>query len=144
MGAVGGDFADGGAGLPGALPIAIPRASVNAMGIESPVHLLFIAAVALIVLGPKRLPDVARALGKGVREFREAMDLGTREGPQAPAQPAPPQAPGVAAPPAAPLPAQPPAAVLTAPAPAPGRTGEQAAPAPQAQPAASAETELDG
>lgn len=43
------------------------------MGIESPVHLLFIGAVALLVLGPKRLPEVARALGKGMREFREAM-----------------------------------------------------------------------
>jgi sec-independent protein translocase protein TatA len=44
-----------------------------AMGIENPVHLLFIAAVALIVLGPKRLPEVARALGHGIREFREAI-----------------------------------------------------------------------
>ncbi|MGH2879932.1 MAG: Sec-independent protein translocase subunit TatA/TatB [Solirubrobacteraceae bacterium] len=44
------------------------------MGIESPVHLLFLAAVALVVLGPKRLPELARALGKGVREFREAID----------------------------------------------------------------------
>ena len=43
------------------------------MGIESPVHLLFIGAVALVVLGPKRLPELARALGKGMREFREAM-----------------------------------------------------------------------
>lgn len=43
------------------------------MGIENPVHLLFIGAVALIVLGPKRLPDLARALGKGMREFREAL-----------------------------------------------------------------------
>lgn len=43
------------------------------MGIENPVHLLFIAAVALIVLGPKRLPEVARALGHGIREFREAI-----------------------------------------------------------------------
>ena len=45
-----------------------------AMGIESPVHLLFLGAVALIVLGPKRLPELARALGKGMREFREAID----------------------------------------------------------------------
>jgi sec-independent protein translocase protein TatA len=43
------------------------------MGIENPVHLLFIAIVALVVLGPKRLPELARALGKGVREFREAI-----------------------------------------------------------------------
>jgi len=43
------------------------------MGIENPVHLLFIGAVALVVLGPKRLPELARALGKGMREFRQAM-----------------------------------------------------------------------
>jgi sec-independent protein translocase protein TatA len=43
------------------------------MGIENPVHIIFIAAVALVVLGPKRLPEMARALGKGMREFREAM-----------------------------------------------------------------------
>jgi TatA/E family protein of Tat protein translocase len=51
------------------------------MGIESPVHLLFIAVVALIVLGPKRLPRLARALGQGIREFRGALE-------QAGAQPA--------------------------------------------------------
>jgi sec-independent protein translocase protein TatA len=45
------------------------------VGIESPVHLLFLGAVALMVLGPKRLPELARALGKGVREFRQAIDL---------------------------------------------------------------------
>lgn len=43
------------------------------MGIESPIHLLFLGVVALIVLGPKRLPELARALGKGMREFREAL-----------------------------------------------------------------------
>ena len=43
------------------------------MGIENPIHLLFIAAIALIVLGPKRLPDIARSLGHGMREFRAAM-----------------------------------------------------------------------
>jgi sec-independent protein translocase protein TatA len=46
------------------------------MGIENPVHLLFIAAVALIVLGPKRLPELARAVGKAAREFRESMNDG--------------------------------------------------------------------
>lgn len=45
------------------------------MGIESPTHLLFVGAIALIVLGPKRLPELARALGKGMREFRQAMSL---------------------------------------------------------------------
>ncbi len=55
------------------------------MGIESPVHLLFIAAVALIVLGPKRLPELARALGRGIREFREALN-GEEEHPDPPPQ----------------------------------------------------------
>jgi TatA/E family protein of Tat protein translocase len=53
------------------------------MGIESPVHLLFIAVVALVVLGPKRLPELARALGKGVREFRGAMEAGEHDHEQA-------------------------------------------------------------
>jgi sec-independent protein translocase protein TatA len=44
------------------------------MGIENPVHLIFLAAVALIVLGPKRLPELARAAGKGMREFRESLN----------------------------------------------------------------------
>ena len=46
------------------------------MGIENPVHLLFIAVVALLVLGPKRLPGLARALGHGIREFRDAIGQG--------------------------------------------------------------------
>ncbi len=35
-------------------------------------ELLVILVVALIVLGPKRLPDVAKALGRGLAEFRKA------------------------------------------------------------------------
>lgn len=37
-------------------------------------ELLVILVVALVVIGPKRLPDIARALGKGMREFRRATD----------------------------------------------------------------------
>src|SRR5260370_874283 len=59
------------------------------MGIENPVHLLFIAVVALVVLGPRRLPELARALGKGVREFREAIGQGTHDADPA-AEPVPP------------------------------------------------------
>jgi TatA/E family protein of Tat protein translocase len=54
------------------------------MGIENPVHLLFIVVVALVVLGPKRLPEVARALGKGMREFRQAMSGEGEEGSEKP------------------------------------------------------------
>jgi sec-independent protein translocase protein TatA len=44
------------------------------MGLENPVHLLFVAIIALVVLGPKRLPEVARAFGKGLREFRTTIN----------------------------------------------------------------------
>jgi len=59
------------------------------MGIESPVHLLFILAVALVVLGPKRLPELARAIGKGVREFRGALEQGQSEPADEPVEPEP-------------------------------------------------------
>jgi sec-independent protein translocase protein TatA len=41
--------------------------------IIQPTHLLFILVVALLVLGPKRLPEVGRSLGKGIRDFRGAL-----------------------------------------------------------------------
>jgi Tat protein translocase TatB subunit len=37
-------------------------------------ELILILVVALIVIGPKRLPDLARALGKAMGEFRRATD----------------------------------------------------------------------
>lgn len=37
-------------------------------------ELLLILVIALIILGPKRLPDIARALGKGLNEFRKAAN----------------------------------------------------------------------
>ena len=41
--------------------------------IIQPTHLIFILVVALIVLGPKRLPEVGRSLGRGLRDFRQGM-----------------------------------------------------------------------
>ena len=41
--------------------------------IFQPTHLIFIFVVALLVLGPKRLPEVGRSLGKGIRDFKGAM-----------------------------------------------------------------------
>jgi len=37
-------------------------------------ELLMILVVALLVIGPKKLPDLARSLGKGLAEFRKATD----------------------------------------------------------------------
>jgi sec-independent protein translocase protein TatA len=38
-----------------------------------PLELLVILAVALIVLGPQRLPEAARSVGRGMRELRESI-----------------------------------------------------------------------
>lgn len=85
------------------------------MGIENPVHLLFIAAVALVVLGPRRLPELARSLGRGIREFREAMSDGSAT--SAPHTPAPSATAAPHEP--APSPVVPAEAVVVAPPPAP-------------------------
>ena len=37
-------------------------------------EIAIILAIALIVLGPKKLPELARSLGKGLKEFRKATD----------------------------------------------------------------------
>lgn len=40
----------------------------------APLELLLILVVALIVLGPQRLPEAARSLGKGMRELKESLN----------------------------------------------------------------------
>lgn len=39
----------------------------------SPVQILLVLAIALVVFGPKRLPELARSVGRGVREFKEGI-----------------------------------------------------------------------
>jgi sec-independent protein translocase protein TatA len=41
--------------------------------ILQPTHLLFVLVIALLVLGPKRLPEVGRSLGRTMRDFRSAI-----------------------------------------------------------------------
>ncbi|MBV8940878.1 MAG: twin-arginine translocase TatA/TatE family subunit [Solirubrobacterales bacterium] len=41
--------------------------------IFQPTHLLFLLVIVLLVLGPKRLPEVARSLGRGFRDFKDAI-----------------------------------------------------------------------
>jgi len=41
--------------------------------ILQPTHLIFILVIALLVLGPKRLPEVGRSLGRSMHDFRNAI-----------------------------------------------------------------------
>jgi sec-independent protein translocase protein TatA len=43
-------------------------------GLLQPTHLLVIMIVALFVFGPKRLPELGKGLGDGIKSFKKAMD----------------------------------------------------------------------
>ena len=49
------------------------------MDLLSPVHLGIILIVALLIFGPKRLPELGHGLGKTIRDFRKAMQENTVE-----------------------------------------------------------------
>jgi len=38
-----------------------------------PMELVVVLIIALVVLGPKRLPEAGRAIGKGMREFKDSI-----------------------------------------------------------------------
>ena len=42
-------------------------------------EMLVLLAIALIVLGPKKLPDAGRALGNGLREFKDSISGGSKD-----------------------------------------------------------------
>ena len=42
-------------------------------GLLSPTHLVFILLIVLILFGPGKLPELGKGLGKGIREFKDAM-----------------------------------------------------------------------
>ena len=42
-------------------------------GLFQPTHLLIILGIALLVLGPKKIPELARGIGEGIRGFKSAV-----------------------------------------------------------------------
>ncbi|GAC1456007.1 MAG: sec-independent protein translocase protein TatAY [Gemmatimonadaceae bacterium] len=48
-------------------------------GLFQPLHLLIIAFIALIVFGPKRLPELGKGMGQAIRGFKESMRDGGEE-----------------------------------------------------------------
>ncbi|HEX3804407.1 MAG TPA: twin-arginine translocase TatA/TatE family subunit [Solirubrobacteraceae bacterium] len=43
------------------------------MGLENPIHLALLLMIVLLVFGAKRLPEMGRSLGTGLRGFKEAV-----------------------------------------------------------------------
>ena len=44
-----------------------------------PMELVIVLVIALLVIGPKRLPEVGKSLGKGMREFKESISGDNRD-----------------------------------------------------------------
>ncbi len=42
-------------------------------GLLQPTHLFFILLIVLILFGPGKLPELGKGLGKGIREFKDAL-----------------------------------------------------------------------
>jgi sec-independent protein translocase protein TatA len=59
--------------LPGTSCCASLGSMLGFISAPGPLELLVILGVALIVLGPKKLPEAARSVGRGMREFKETL-----------------------------------------------------------------------
>ena len=92
------------------------------MGLDNPLHILLLLLVVLLVFGAKRLPEIGRSLGEGMRGFKDSLSATSHET-LTPPPPAPPVVTPVAAPEAVPVAAAPAAE------PAPAPVHEPAAPA---------------
>jgi sec-independent protein translocase protein TatA len=49
-------------------------------GLFQPMHLLVILFIALLVFGPKKLPELGKGLGDGIRAFKDTLRTNTPEG----------------------------------------------------------------
>src|SRR5271170_2744011 len=86
------------------------------MGLDNPLHIAFLVVILLLLFGAKRLPEIGRSLGTGMREFKQSV-TGETPTQQATLTAAPPQQQPAPAPAQAPV-AQAPVAAAPAPAPA--------------------------
>jgi sec-independent protein translocase protein TatA len=71
------------------------------MGLDNPLHIAFLLVLLLLVFGAKRLPEMGRSLGEGLRGFKSAVSgdaIATQVATPAPAQMATPAALQVVAP----------------------------------------------
>ena len=66
------------------------------MGLDNPLHILILLVVVLLVFGAKRLPEIGRSLGEGMRGFKDSISGESQQ--QTSLTSAPPAAPPVAEP----------------------------------------------
>ena len=43
------------------------------LGLDNPIHILFILVIALLMFGAKRLPEMGKSMGEGLRGFKDAI-----------------------------------------------------------------------
>ncbi len=43
------------------------------MGLDNPLHIVFLVVILLLVFGAKRIPEIGRSLGTGMREFKQSV-----------------------------------------------------------------------
>jgi sec-independent protein translocase protein TatA len=43
------------------------------MGLDNPLHIAFLVVILLLIFGAKRLPEIGRSLGSGMREFKDSI-----------------------------------------------------------------------
>ncbi len=98
------------------------------MGLDNPLHIIFLVVILLLVFGAKRIPEIGRSLGAGMMEFKDAVSGASKPG-IAPAAEQP-----AAAPAAVPEFEQPVAQPAPAPAAAPAQAPEPASAEPQPEP----------
>jgi sec-independent protein translocase protein TatA len=65
-------------------------------GLTSPTHIILLLLIALLLFGAKRVPEIGRSLGTGMREFKDSV---TGNNPVETQQLMPPETPVVASPP---------------------------------------------
>lgn len=53
-------------------------------GLFQPTHLLLILLIALIIFGPRRLPELGRSLGTAIRDFKQSLTAGGAQPPETP------------------------------------------------------------
>ncbi|HEY2570735.1 MAG TPA: twin-arginine translocase TatA/TatE family subunit [Solirubrobacteraceae bacterium] len=89
------------------------------MGLDNPLHIAFLVVILLLIFGAKRLPEIGRSLGSGMREFKQSVtgESNSQQTALPAAQQPPAQPPAAAAPAPVAQPAAPPATAPAAPAP---------------------------